>query len=226
MARVGARHHGRPPVRLEPASGALCRTRRDRRGVRRCHRQRCRSDDPRADGRVDRRRQVRIPDGPARAGALQGRGRPREPGHLGGVDQREVEDFSRRPRPFRLALATQRGARNQGRPLPERNRAGARRRGRDDGDRRRHPRDVARETRVAQAVVQAGGRRRPCHRRQLVADHRRVGGAAHHERGERRRNWDSSPAPASSASRSRPRTRATCSPRRFRRRRRRSSART
>ena len=54
LARVGARHHRRPPVRFEPAGAALRRAGRDGRRLRRRRRSRRRGDDPHADGRLDR----------------------------------------------------------------------------------------------------------------------------------------------------------------------------
>ena len=53
-------------------------------------------------------------------------------------------------------------------------------------DRRRSARDDDGVARQVEAGVPHRGGRRPGHCRQLVADHRRCGGAAHHERGEGR----------------------------------------
>ena len=53
---------------------------------------------------------------------------------------------------------------------------------------------------AAEAVVQAGRGRRPGHRRQLVADHRRRRGGADHERGEGQRARPARRGPASSTS--------------------------
>ena len=70
LPRVDGRHHGRPSVRLVAAGRALRRPGRDGRRVRRRDRRRRREHDPRADGRVGRRRQVRLPVRPEDDGAL------------------------------------------------------------------------------------------------------------------------------------------------------------
>ena len=55
LARVGARHHHRPPVRLVAAGGPLRRPGRHGRRLRHRRRRRRRGHEPRADGRLDRR---------------------------------------------------------------------------------------------------------------------------------------------------------------------------
>ena len=77
----------RPPVRLVAAGRALRGAGRDGRRVRRRDRGRRREHDPRADGRVGRRRQVRLPVRPDDDGPLP---EPRAAGHLGRADRREV----------------------------------------------------------------------------------------------------------------------------------------
>ena len=91
---------------------------------------------------------------------------------------------------------------------------GPRRRGqrhrRAHDHRRGHPRgQLARDARQAQARLQGG---RQGHRRQLLADHRRLLGGAHHERGARRRSSATRRVRGSSRSRSRASTPSRCSP--------------
>ena len=164
-----------------------------------------REHDARADGRVRRRRQVRLPVRSDDDGSLP---QPRAAGHLGRADLREVGHLPRRQRRVLGRVAPAGGAGARRGPLRPRDPAGHRarrvgRRGRDAG--RGHPaRLVDGDARQAQARVQA---RRCGHRRELVADHRRRGRGADHERGEGERSSASSPAPASTRSRSRASTR-------------------
>ena len=174
---IDRRHDDRPPVRFVAAGRALRGAGRDGRRVRRRDRGRRREHDPRADGRVGRRRQVRLPVRPDDDGPLP---QPRAAGHLGRADRREVGHL---PRGQRRVLGR---SRTSARRRPPKRAASTGRSCRstittDDGDetmtqRRGHPaRLVDREARQAQARVQA---RRRGHRRQLVADHRRRGRGA------------------------------------------------
>ena len=198
LPRVGAGHDRRPPVRVVAAGDPLRRPGRDRRGLRRRDRRRDRVDDPGADGRVAGQGRVRhaVRDGmverygdaelPSR---LQG---SRPPGHLGRDHLRAVGPLPRAARRVRAAQpAVRRPGQRRG-PLRQRDRArpqdparpGDRRddRQRRDGEHRRgHPGHVARGAGQPQAGIQG---RRTGHRGQLVADHRRLGRPADHDRGE------------------------------------------
>ncbi len=183
----------RPPVRLVAAVGPLRRPGRDRRRLRHRGGRRCRGHDPSADGRVDRRRQVRRPVRPPDGGARYAdAGRPGAAGHLGRADRREVGAVTGGARRVRAALTAVRGAGPRRGPLRERDPAGTRRRGRADHHRRGHPRVVAGEAGQPQAVVQGG---RQGDGGQQLADHRRCGRAAHHERGEGGRPRSAAPGP-------------------------------
>ena len=192
------RHHDRPPVRFVAAGRALRRAGRDGRRVRRRDRGGRREHDACADGRVGRRRQVRLPVRSDDDGSLP---QPRPAGDLGGVDRREVGHHARGQRRVLGPVAPPRGAGARRGPLrpgdPPGDRARrVRRRDRQPG--RRHPaRLVDGDARQAEAGVQA---RRCGHRRELVADHRRRGRGADHERGEGERSSASSPAPGSTRS--------------------------
>ena len=87
LPRDDGRHDDRPPVRFVAAGRALRGAGRDGRRVRRRDRGRRREHDPRADGRVGRRRQVRLPVRADDDGSLP---QPRSAGHLGRADLREV----------------------------------------------------------------------------------------------------------------------------------------
>ena len=88
-----------------------------------------RGDDPRADGRVDGRRQVRLPVRAQGRGPLRRPGRPRAAGHLGRADRREVEHLPRGPGRLRRPAASSSPPRATARgPLRARDPAGARRR--------------------------------------------------------------------------------------------------
>ena len=131
----------------------------------------------RADGRVDRRRQVRLPVRPDDDRPLP---QPRAAGHLGRADRREVGHHPRGDRRVRGR------SRSSVPRRPPKRAASSARSCRstittEDGEetmtaRRGHPpRHQRREARHPQARLQ--GRRRD-HRRQLVADHRRRGRGA------------------------------------------------
>ena len=207
LARDRSGHHGRSPVRLVPAGRPLRGPGGHRRRLRRGRGRRGRGHDPRADGRLDRRRQVRLPVRPARRRPLRADGRARPAGHLRRDDRREVGHHEGRDGRLRGAQPVLR------RPGPRRGslRAGdparARRRGRADDDRRGHPGVDRREAGLAQAVLQGG---RPGHRGQQLADHRRRGGDAHHERGEGGRPRADRRGRASWSSPSQPTIRGSC----------------
>ena len=183
LARIGAWHDDRSPVRFEPAGGPLRSAGCDGRRLRRRRRRRRRGDDAGADGVVDGRGQVRLPVRSASGRPLFGPGRPGAPGCLGRADRRQVGTLSGRARRVRRPFAAARRRGHRRRALRGRDRAGPGRRRFDDDQRRGHPRDRCRDARDAQAVVRQRGRRWSRHRGELVADHRRCGGDAHHERG-------------------------------------------
>ena len=141
LARVGAGHHGRPSVRVEPAGDALRRAGRDRRRLRRRRRRRRRGDDPHADGCVDRQGHgLPVPAVDARPVR---RVRSAAAGHRRRDDRRRVRHHPRRPRRVRRREPAPRRAGHRRRPLRERDRARARRdrrQDRDDDRRRGHPR--------------------------------------------------------------------------------------
>ena len=96
------RHDRRPPVRLVAAGRALRGAGGDGRRVRRRDRRRGREHDAGADGRVGRRRQVRLPVRPDDDRPLP---QPRSAGHLGRDDLREVGHQPRGERRVRGAVA-------------------------------------------------------------------------------------------------------------------------
>ena len=102
LPRDDGRHHHRPPVRFVAAGRALRGAGRDGRRVRRRDRGRRREHDPGADGRVGRRRQVRLPVRSDDDGPLP---QPRPAGHLGRADLREV---GHQPRGERRVLGASR----------------------------------------------------------------------------------------------------------------------
>ena len=126
LPRDDGRHDHRPPVRFVAAGRALRRAGRDGRRVRRRDRGRRREHDPRADGRVGRRRQVRLPVRSDDDGPLP---EPRSAGHLGRAHLREVGHQPRgrttrsrssrtcaRPGPPKRAASTGRSCRSRSRP--------------------------------------------------------------------------------------------------------------
>ena len=90
LARGGPRHHHRPPVRLVAAGRPLRRPGRHGRRPRHRGGRRRRGHEPGADGRLGRRRQLRLPVRPPGRPALRRRRRPRAAGHLGRADRRQV----------------------------------------------------------------------------------------------------------------------------------------
>ena len=94
LARVGARHHDRPAVRLQPAGGALRRRGRDLRPGRPRGRRWRRVDDPGADGLLGRRRPAVRPGGaralPRRAGLRRRRAGAVQPGRRRRDDRRSA----------------------------------------------------------------------------------------------------------------------------------------
>ena len=128
-----------------------------------------------------------FPFGPTVERPVRRAGRARAAGHLGRADRRQVGHHPRGDRRLRPALAAARARGRRRGPLRARDPAGARRRRQVDAERRGSARDDARVAGQAQAGVPVRGGRRPGHRRQLVADHRRRLGGADHERGAGRR---------------------------------------
>ena len=122
LARVGARHHGRPPVRLVAAGGPLRRPGRDRRRLRRRGRRRRRGMTTSADGRVGHPG-LGIPFGPTVWPATRTR-RPRPAGHLGRADRRQVGPHPRGPRRLRRREPAAGGPGHRRGPLRQRDRAG------------------------------------------------------------------------------------------------------
>ena len=208
VPRVGAGHHHRPPVRLVPAGRPLRRPGRHGGRPRRRDRRGGRGHEPRTDGRVGRAGGG-LPLRSPHRGPLRGGRRPGPPGRLGRAHRRGVGPDPRRARRLRGPLP----AAGRGRPRRGSLRPGARPRrvppaGQGDGRgpprrrdasrRRGHPRrHHRRDPRPAQAGVRA---RRQGDRGELLADHRRRVGRAHHQRGDRGRAWASPLAPGSTPS--------------------------
>ncbi len=124
LAGVGARHHGRPAVRVLPAGRALRRRRAGRRALRRRRRRWHRVDVPGADGLLARRAG---PDGPAVHGPL--RRRQPQPGHRRGDDRRPLGAVPHPARRVRPPLARARRHRAGRGPLRRPDRPGRRPRG-------------------------------------------------------------------------------------------------
>ena len=188
LARARAGHHHRPPVRIEPAGGALRRAGRDRRRLRRRRRRRRRGDDPGADGRRRWPTASSASRSARRSGAATRRaGRARAAGHLRRADRRQVGHQPRRHGRVRRAQPATRRAGDRRGPLRARDpRRCSTPTGNTDDRRRGAARHDDRVARQAQAGVPLRGGGRPGDRRQLVADHRRRGGDPDHERGARR----------------------------------------
>ncbi len=115
LARVGARHHRRPPVRLVAAVGPLRRPGRDRRRLRRRRRRRGRGHEHHPDGRLGHARVHALR--PQDDGALRRRRRPRAPGHLGRAHRRQVGPVPRGPRRLRGAEPAAGAPGHRGGPL-------------------------------------------------------------------------------------------------------------
>ena len=147
LARVGARHHHRPPVRIVAAGHPLRRPGRHGRGLRHRRRRRRRVHDPHAHGLLGRAR-LRLPLRAAHDGPLhrqRGPQRAEGPGHRRRDDRRPVGHLARGAR--RLLGAEPPAGRPGHRrgPLRERDRARGRPRRRGQG----HRRDLRQPTRAS-----------------------------------------------------------------------------